>query len=480
MIVLPALSQYKPVRTIISAPDSTVTEEEEMDSSFVVEKDSSICISTSRLKRMGRKLVVMMDVDINRNITSDQSVVLYPVLQDKVGNMLQLPEIYINGRRQHVFYQREIADKGQSEAIRRHNDTMQTLHYLRSVPFSRWMRTADLSLIEKDCGCGIPKKTNTSYITNVGDTKSPALSFITPHVEEVKLRNESGRAFLDFPVNVIEIIPDFRNNAEELAKIKRSIDLVKNDTNVVITNINIHGYASPDGPYKFNDYLSCERTKALKTYVSEQDHISDSLMTMNSTPEDIEGFKRMILESTLEKKEEIFKILCNTDEPDVMEANIKSQYPEEYEYMKENILPALRHSDYVIHYIVRPFTVEQAKEVFRTNPKNLSIEEMFRIAQTYPQGSNEYNSVFMTAVVLNPDNPVANLNAACIALSKRDTYMAEVFLTKSPESPEKVLATGVLHLLKGEYEEAEDCFKKAEQQGMKEGTENLKLLNEFY
>ena len=41
-----------------------------------------------------------------------------------------------------------------------------------------------------------------------------------------------------------------------------------------------------------------------------------------------------------------------------------------------------RHSDYTIHYVVRPFTVEQAKQVFESNPKNLSIEEMFRIAQT--------------------------------------------------------------------------------------------------
>ena len=63
---------------------------------------------------------------------------------------------------------------------------------------------------------------------------------------------------------------------------------------------------------------------------------------------------------------------------------------------------------------VRPFTVEQAKQVFQSNPKNLSIEEMFRIARTYPAGSPEYNKIFMTAVLLNPEHPVANLNAACI------------------------------------------------------------------
>ena len=32
-----------------------------------------------------------------------------------------------------------------------------------------------------------------------------------------------------------------------------------------------------------------------------------------------------------------------------------------------------------------------------------------RQAQTYPAGSPEYNKIFMTAVLLNPEHPVANL-----------------------------------------------------------------------
>ena len=57
-----------------------------------------------------------------------------------------------------------------------------------------------------------------------------ARSFITPQMEERKLREESGRAYLDFPLNETIIYPEYRNNPAELAKIKRSIDLIKNDT----------------------------------------------------------------------------------------------------------------------------------------------------------------------------------------------------------------------------------------------------------
>lgn len=480
---LPALAQdvNEPVRTVITSPDSIVAKSAQEPAPFIVEKDSSICISTSRLKRMGRELVVMMNIDVTRNVESDQSVVLYPVIQDSIGNMQQLPAIYINGRRQHVFYEREIAGRDKETlALRRHNSQAEKIHYLRSVPFSTWMRNAELTLIEKECGCGIPKKSATTYVTNLGDVRTPSLAFITPHVEEVKNREERGSAFLDFPVNLTEIQPEYRANADELKKIDNSINIVRNDTNVVITDINIHGYASPEGPYDNNERLSRERTLALKDYVIDYYGISESLITTGSTAEDCEGFRNFLIKSTIPHKREILEIVDGEGTPDAKEYKIKRLYSGDYEYIAENWLPALRHSDYVISYVVRAFTVDQAKQVFRTNPKNLSIEEMFRIAQTYPQGSPEYNNVFMTAVLLNPENETANFNAACICLLRRDPYMAELYLSKSKETPEKVLATGVLHLLKGDYEEAEAFFKKAKELGVKEAEENIKLLNDFY
>ena len=482
-ISFPALAQdvNEPVRTLIASPDSSATKDVQEPAPFIIEKDSSICITTSRLKRMGRQLVVMMDIDVTRNIGSDQSVVLYPVIQDSIGNMQQLPAIYINGRRQHVFYERDIAGRDKETlALRRHNSVDEKIHYLRSVPFSSWMRNADLSLIEKECGCGVPKKSATTYVTNVGDVRNPSLAFITPHVEEVKNREERGSAFLDFPVNITEIQPEYRTNATELKKIDNSINIVRNDTNVVITDINIHGYASPEGPYDNNERLSRERTLALKDYVVTYYGIDESLITTGSTAEDCEGFRRFLVKSTIPNKKGILEIVDGEGTPDEKEYKIKRLYPEDYIYIAENWLPALRHSDYVISYVVRAFTVDQAKEVFRTNPKNLSIEEMFRIAQTYPQGSPEYNNVFMTAVLLNPDNETANFNAACICLLRRDPYMAELYLSKSADTPEKVLATGVMLLQKGNYEEAEEYFYKAKELGVKEADENIKLLNEFY
>lgn len=64
---------------------------------------------------------------------------------------------------------------------------------------------------------------------------------------------------------------------------------------------------------------------------------------------------------------------------------------------------------------------------------------MFRLALTCTPGSEAYNKIFMTAVQLFPDNPVANLNAACIALMQRDVQSATHYLEKAPEVPETAL-----------------------------------------
>ena len=77
-------------------------------------------------------------------------------------------------------------------------------------------------------------------------------------------------------------------------------------------------------------------------------------------------------------------------------------------------------------------------------------------------------------------NPVANLNAACIALMQGDVVSAEKYLLRAPDSKEKILATGVVYMLKGQYGEAKSKFMEAESLGLPQASYNLKLLNTIY
>lgn len=444
--------------------------------------DSSLCITASHLSRVGEDLIVSMQIEITRPVASNQSIELIPRLQDSLGNFIQLPTIFVNGRKQHIVFLRERAkQEAGHEALRRRNGTVQTVRYLRALPFSEWMNHSTLSLIEQECGCSVPGNKDSVYVASLNTVSEirPLLAFLIPQIEEVKRREENGSAFLDFPLNSILIQDDYRNNAVELQKITNSLDVIKNDTNVFISRICIHGYASPEGPYKNNEQLARGRTQALKDYICRKYTFSDTLLTTEYTPEDWEGLVKLLKDTVFKQQKELLSIAESTMAPDLKEQKMRTRYPDFFNLMLNNWLPALRHSDYTIYYVVSPFTLSQAKEVFKTQPKNLSIEEMFRIAQTYSVGSPEYNEIFMTAVRLNPGHPVANLNAANIALMQGNILDGSKYLDRALDCPEKTLARGVLHLLKREYEEAAVKFRQAEATGLPQGTENLKILSGF-
>ena len=112
------------------------------------------------------------------------------------------------------------------------------------------------------------------------------LAYRTPQAELQKARQLSGKAFLDFVVNKTDIRPDYRRNSEELAKVLRTIDVVRQDSFTTITHISIHGYASPESPYQHNARLAEGRAKAFAAYVQSLIQLPQSLFSVTSTPED--------------------------------------------------------------------------------------------------------------------------------------------------------------------------------------------------
>lgn len=120
--------------------------------------------------------------------------------------------------------------------------------------------------------------------------------------------------------------------------------------------------------------------------------------------------------------------------------------------MHATCYPALRHSDYHIKYKIRPFNVEEAKKLITTRPQLLSQNEMFMVAQTYEPGSKEFNEVMEIAVRMFPNDPTANLNAACMRLNAGDAESAKPYLDKAGNSPEAEAARKI-------YEEIIKCEK---------------------
>lgn len=138
--------------------------------------------------------------------------------------------------------------------------------------------------------------------------------------------------------------------------------------------------------------------------------------------------------------------------------------------------PALRHSDYVITCVVRPFSTAEAKQMIKTKPQLLSQNEMYMVAQTYEPGSREFNEVFAIAALMYPDDPTANLNAACADLNANKYGEALRKLDKAGSSAEADNARGVCYWHIGNESKAIEYFKMAADKGCQTARENLEGL----
>ena len=339
----------------------------------------------------GNRVDVAFSLNLNNlKLKSEQQLVFTPMLAAD-GDTIALSPIIINGRSKQIRMERSgemasIATASQQPlVVLRKNGTEQSV--TRERPFE----SDCLSLLTSQdiCGCGDRENLDNLHLATIDNIGAwmPALTFVKPFAEARKQRAEKGEAYLSFRVNKTNIVVDLFENARELAKITNTIDLVRNDKNVEINGINIHGYASPEGPYANNERLARERAAALKNYVAQLYPIDAKLFSSDYTPEDWDGFRRKVQQSQLANKDEILKISDSRLAPDDKDKRIRQLYPQDYAVIMKDIYPRLRHSDYTVSYTVRPFSVEEAKQILRTRPQQLSLLEMYLVAQTMEAGS---------------------------------------------------------------------------------------------
>ncbi len=284
------------------------------------------------------------------------------------------------------------------------------------------------------------------------DAFVPELEYIAPAYEEVKARKESGSSFIDFAVNNTDINSDYRNNRVELAKIDNTLKAVRSNRFATITDVSVIGYASPEGSYELNTRLAAGRVESLVEYLKETGDFRDVKFSTSSVAEDWEGLEKMVAASDMAYKEAVLEIVRDKEikDNDLREARLRQiAGGGPYRELLEKIYPGLRRTDYTISYTIRNFTLEESKALFQNDPRQLSLEEMYRVALTFESGSDEFIKVFEKAVMVYPDDPVSNLNAANAALMRKDADAARKYLVKAQEGREKELAQEALRKIDG-------------------------------
>lgn len=436
-------------------------------------------VSGVDIRKQRDSVVIRMNLNLSgMEVGRNRSIVVTPLFYAE-GEEEWLPAIEVMGRTRYLYYQRNeeslYADSPYT-IIKKDKNATQQVGYQVSVPYRKWMDRASLVVAEDTCQCGEVSKGNSILLAQADLVFTPRLAYISPQAETRKARALSGEAYLDFPVNKTVIYPEYRRNTAELAKIRATIDTIRTDKDFSITRISLKGYASPEGRYAANVRLSEGRTDALKDYLMGEYGFEASLFRTNAGAENWAGLRKYVAQSGLADKEAILAIIDSEEEPDAKEQRIRREHAASYRILLQDCYPALRRTDYTVDYVIRGFNVEEAKEVIKTRPQNLSLQEMFAVAQTYQPGSEEFNHVFDVAVRLYPADPIANLNAANALLERKEAAQALKFLDKAGDTPQADNARGVAMILLERYDEAERYLRRAAQAGVSEANENLKYI----
>ena len=440
---------------------------------------SGATVSDVTISKQRDSVVIHMNIGLSdAEIARNRSVMITPLLySDK--ERAWLPAIQVMGRRQYLYYQRN-GESWYAEhpyaVVKHQKENRQQVDYRIALPYRQWMDKAELAVTEDNCGCGEVTQGNRILLAQADLRFVPRLAYISPKAETRKARALSGEAFLDFPVNRTEIRPDYRQNKTELKKIRATIDTIRTDKDIRITQISLRGYASPEGGYASNVRLSEGRTEALKQYLIKEYGFTTTLLRTEAGGENWDGLRRYVEQSQLADKDALLAIIGSDEQPDPKEFRIRANYPEAYRTLLRDCYPALRRTDYTIDYVIRGFHVEEAKEVIKTRPQNLSLQEMFAVAQTYQPGSEAFNHVFDVAVRMYPEDPTANLNAANALLERGEAQQALKLLEKAGDTPQADNARGVAFIMLERYEEAQTCLERAAKAGVNEAEENLSYI----
>ncbi len=181
----------------------------------------------------------------------------------------------------------------------------------------------------------------------------------------------------------------------------------------------------------------------------------------------------------MDGKDVILDLIVN--EPDIRIRKTRLQRMNNgsiYRLLLKEFYPYLRRNDYTINYIARPFNLEEAKELIYTKPHHLSLNEIFIVATSYPGGSQPYKEAFEIAARIYPESDVAQINAGTLHI-ENGFYTEGTALLTSYNSTHAWNSLGICFFHLGEYDRAEDYFKKATAAGLPEGESNLQQFNQW-
>ncbi|MCD7899131.1 MAG: OmpA family protein [Bacteroides sp.] len=263
---------------------------------------------------------------------------------------------------------------------------------------------------------------------------------------------------------------------EEVNKVIREIN---NNPNLTVQEFKITGYASPEGTPPYNMNLSKNRAESFVTYLRNKHSIPAEKIQTDWKGEDWDGLRELVEKSSLNDRNEILEIIAN--EPDLRRRENKIKQlsgGRTYRTLLNDYYPGLRRNEYMISYASKDFNVREARQLIRTNPEKLRLQDMYMLAHTYPQNSQEFRDVILTAAKYYPEDQTVLVNTAIynIESGKVDDAIKTLERVNTPEAWNNL---GIAYFHKQDYQRAKQYFDMAARAGLERASVNARELSKY-
>ena len=279
-----------------------------------------------------------------------------------------------------------------------------------------------------------------------------------------RVTNQKMEAQVKFLVNQANLRKSelASNSVKDFVEMLRKINREHESLN--LKNVEVLGYASPEGNFAVNDRLANQRQSVSEEFVKgqmKQARVSGDV-TSHYTAEDWDGFQKLVAASNIQDKDVILRVLSMYQDPEQREQQIRNM-SEGFRELADGILPELRRARMIINYETVGRSDEQLKQQYAADPTKLSLDELLYTATLY-ENPAESEAIYTKAAELFPNDYRAKNNVGVMEmirgneLNALDNFQEAMDKGKQPEAYANMAMMALQH---GGLDTAEEYLSNA-------------------
>lgn len=380
-------------------------------------------------------------------------------------------------------------------------ETGKTITYTGKVPYEQAMRISDLEVrmtaskgeqsVEFD-----PYKIADGVVATATLVQNNPMNIVGKDAFQ-RIIPETQEADLHYLINSSQVRWS-EMKAEDVKALKAYLDAVKADEKKEYKGVEVSAYASPDGKQDWNEKLAGKREVSSSKYIKKEmkrgkmaEYAAEDFFKSKVTPEDWEGFQKLMKASNIQDKELILRVLSMYSDPEVREKEIRN-ISAAFDDVKKEVLPKLRRAKFTVNVDLIGKSDAELKDLGMNNPSELNVEELLYSAtlvksaddklKIYESAKKQFSkdwrgyndagmilfgmgkvadakSNFEKADKLSANNPVVKNNLGAVELVNGNVAKAEVLFGAATGAGKEVnYNQGIVAIMKADYDTAVKHF----------------------